>query len=150
MIDMTAIIDSHKEGSETALPAIIVLVEDDADTCEFLTECIESETSYHVVSYASGDELLRRVEELTGLKPSLFLLDFYLSGIDLLQLYDYLVALEAFASVPVLIITAATMTEQMQSALTERGLVVLPKPFNIPDLLDAIERTLKHNDREVA
>jgi two-component system OmpR family response regulator/two-component system phosphate regulon response regulator PhoB len=148
VIDMTAILDSHKEDSETASPGIVVLVEDDADTREFLTECIESETLYHVVSFASGDELLQRLEEVQGLKPILLLLDFYLSGMSLFQLYDHLLTLEGFASVPALIVTAATLTEQMQSTLTERGLAVLPKPFGIPDLLDSIELALRHADVE--
>ena len=120
----------------------IILVEDDRDTCEMLKECIEFETSYRVLSLENAEELLQRLQEISEVPPSLFVLDFRLQGMTGLQLYDHLHAFDALKHVPAIIITASTLSEMIKTAIAERDLILLLKPFNIKELLCSIEDVL--------
>ena len=120
----------------------ILLVEDDEDTCQMLTECIELQFPYRVLSFSSGEELLQRLQEIREASPLLVILDLILPGMTGLQLYDHLRAFDTFAQVPTIILSAAIVTGTIQAAIAQRDLVLLPKPFEISDLLDYIEYVL--------
>ena len=98
----------------------ILLIEDDEATSEMLTECIESESSFRVSSLASGEEVLQHLQEIKETVPFLFIIDYLLPGMNGLQLFDHLQSLETFEQVPVILITAATMKEDIQAALRNR------------------------------
>jgi len=138
---MTSIADLQ-QGSPEKTSDLILIVEDDEATREFLTICITSETSCRVLAVASGVEALQRVEEIIKARPSLFILDFHLPNMNGLQLYDRLHGLKEFEHVPTIILTASTLDEQMQSTIAERGVETLLKPFDLDDLLRCIEEIL--------
>lgn len=120
----------------------ILLVEDDEDTCQMLTECIELQFSYRVLSFSSGEEVLQRLAEIREVSPLLFIFDLLLPGMTGLQLYDHLRAFDTFERVPTIIVSAAIVTGKIQAAIAQRDLVLLLKPFEISDLLDYIEYVL--------
>lgn len=141
VIEMTSL---HRVQLEVRQQAFfdIILVEDDRDTCEMLTECIELETPYRVFSLENAEEVLQRLQEISKVPPRLFVLDFRLPGMTGLQLYDHLHAFDAFKHVPAIIITASTLNEVIDTAIAERDLVLLLKPFDIKELLRSIELVL--------
>lgn len=122
----------------------ILVVEDYEDTRDFLDVLINTETSYRVLSIADGDETLERVEELAAIQPVLFIFDFQLPAMTALHLYDRLHGFKVFEHIPAIIITAITPTPEMESAIRARGLELLPKPFDVEDLLRCIEQALQH------
>ena len=118
---------------------IILLIEDDEATSEMLTECIESESSFRVRSLASAEEVLQHLQEIKEAVPSLFIIDYLLPGINGLQLFDHLQSLGTFEQVPVILITAATMKEDIQAVLRDRSVALFPKPLELADLLAYLE-----------
>jgi DNA-binding NtrC family response regulator len=120
----------------------ILIVEDDEDTREMLTVCIESETSYCVMSFENAEEALERLPEIREAKPRLFILDFRLSTLTGVELYDSMHALKEFEHIPAIIITAASLNLQLDRAIAERNLTLLLKPFDVDDLIGSIEGIL--------
>src|SRR5437763_732476 len=117
----------------------ILLIEDDEATSEMLTECIQSESSFRVKSLSSGEEALQHLQEIKETVPFLFIIDYLLPGMNGLQLFDHLRCLETFEQVPVIMITATTMNEDIQAALHNRSVALLTKPLELVDLLDYLK-----------
>jgi CheY-like chemotaxis protein len=143
VIDMTSMLDLKQSSPEKSSHEFILVVEDDAAISELLAICIEEETSYHTLSVTSGEETLRRIEELKETRPLLFILDLLLPTMNGVQLYDRLHSIKEFEHVPAIFLTAATPDKQMQSTIAERGLEILPKPFDLADLLRCIDQALQ-------
>lgn len=120
----------------------ILVVEDDEDTRDMLTACIELETSYRVLSLAGAEEVFQGLREIQEAKPRLFILDFHLVACTGLELYDSLHALKEFAHVSAIIITATTLNLELERAIEQRKLTLLLKPFDVDELLGRIERIL--------
>lgn len=120
----------------------ILVVEDDEDTRDMLTICIETETSCRVLSLPGAEEVLLGLQEIQEAKPCLFIFDFHLLTLTGLELYDSLHALKEFEHVPAIIITATTLNLELERAIAQRKLTLLLKPFDIDELIDRIERML--------
>src|SRR5262245_42497192 len=68
----------------------IVLIEDDPDTAEMLLLVFRFETSYRIVRFESGEDLLSNLETVKALQPALLILDYRLPGMNALELYEQL------------------------------------------------------------
>lgn len=132
-------LSTGQRGQTSHAPYDILLIEDDEAIGEMLTECIESESSFRVMSLSSGEEVIQHLQEIREASPFLFIIDYLLPGMNGLQLFDHLQSLESFEQVPAIMITAATMSEDIQAALSDRSLALLTKPFELSDLLDYLE-----------
>jgi CheY-like chemotaxis protein len=117
----------------------ILLIEDDEATSEMLIECIESESSFRFKSLSSGEEALQHLQEIKEAVPFLFIIDYLLPGMNGLQLFDHLQSLEIFEQVPVILITATTMNEDIQTTLRDRRVALFTNPLELADLLDYLE-----------
>ena len=117
----------------------ILLIEDDEDTGEMLTECIESESSFRVRTLPSGEALLQHLQEHSETMPSIFIIDYLLPGMSGLQLLDHLKSLKTFQQVPTILITAATITEDMKTDLQDRNITLINKPLDLTELLYYLE-----------
>ena len=124
-------------STSPALKTILV-VEDDSGNGTFLEMAIQSETPYQAMLVASESEMLRRIEEIKALKPALFLLDYRLPRTTATKLYDQLHAIEGLEEVPAIIITAET-PELIEPEIRQRNLLLLPKPFELDNLLETIK-----------
>lgn len=107
-----------------------------------LTLCIESETSYRVVSVPSAEEVFRRLPEIKNAKPRLFIFDYHLFGLTGFELYDSLHAMKDFDHVPAIITTAATLNLELDRAIAGRKITLLLNPFDMDELLVYIEQLL--------
>ncbi len=130
-------------------PYNILLIEDDEATSEMLTECIESESFFRVRSLSSGEEVLQHLQEIREAVPFLFIIDYLLPGMNGLQLFDHLQSLETFEQVPTIMITAATMTEDIQAVLRDRSVALITKPLDLADLLDYLEYLHKNSHQQL-
>jgi CheY-like chemotaxis protein len=114
----------------------ILLVEDDADIGDVLLHVLQNETSYQVILVTSGVEALQHIHQI---HPCLFLLDYSLpSGMNGIELYDYLHTMKGLETVPALMISANVPKHEAE----KRRLPILHKPFDIDMFLQTIEQLL--------
>ena len=114
----------------------ILVVEDDKDVGTFLELMLLTESPYQAMLVTDSFQALQVVHNL---KPSLFLLDYQLPGMNGIALYDRLHAITDFADIPAIIISANLPTR----ALQERHLTSVAKPFDVDQLLHTIEQLLE-------
>ncbi len=113
----------------------VFIVEDDEAIGDLLVQAIEQETSYHAVLASDGFQALKM---LRTVKPDLILLDYSLPGMNGLELYDTIHTVKALKHLPVLIVSAETVRIQKEIKARQRS--QLQKPFDLANLLQAIER----------
>ncbi len=129
------------QQKEESLKRTIVLVEDDPANAEVLALLLKTESAFDVLGFQGGAEALANLDCIIGKRPSLLLLDYQLSGMTALDLYEQLHAIEELEKVPAIIITATTLTDKQKEHLQQLGLILVQKPYNIDDLLATIEQT---------
>jgi CheY-like chemotaxis protein len=113
----------------------IFVVEDDEEVGTVLVLTLLEEGPYQALLVTDGFQALKVVHDL---KPSLFLLDYQLPGMDGITLYDRLHAITDLADIPTIIISA----NLPMRALQERHLIGLAKPFELDRLLHTIDLLL--------
>ncbi len=124
---------AHEADSNPPFERLTVVVaDDDAEVRDLETFLLESE-EYRVVSVSDGDAVIRAVR---GEAPALLLLDFMLPGKDANEVLAELSRDPETARVPVLVVSA--YRELLRPFAQVRG--VIPKPFDIMELLDAVRR----------
>lgn len=123
-------------GSPSTDVQTILLVEDDKDIGAFLVEVLQDEM-HHVALHVL--DAIHALEAVKSIKPSLFMLDYHLPGINGLELSDRLNALEGLETVPTLLLSASPPP---RNVMQQRHISFLAKPFELPDLLQAIEELL--------
>jgi CheY-like chemotaxis protein len=112
----------------------ILIVEDDHDIREALTQILEDE-GYPVRGAANGREALDAVA--TGPLPSLILLDLMMPIMNGWQFRAEQMKDSRLSAVPVLVISADPGLQPKASALGVAG--VLKKPIALDDLLSAVK-----------
>ena len=115
----------------------ILVVEDDEAISELITLVLSQETSYKPLTAVNASEALRLVAYLN---VDLFIIDYYLPGMNGLELYDTLHSTEELKNVPALILTASL--EKYEQELQERNVLGLKKPFELDELLLMIKKAL--------
>ena len=126
--------DLGQQGEQKS-QKMILLVEDDANIGEVLTQAINQETPYKALLVADGLEALQAIQEI---QPSLFILDYqlpYMNGIDL---YDKLQAIESLVHVPAIMMSARLP----QKELDKRNILGMNKPIDLDEFLQTIEDLL--------
>jgi CheY-like chemotaxis protein len=122
--------------TEEGTPAkTILVVEDDELIGAFLAEAISQETPYRPLLVSDGFEALKVTRDI---RPSMFLLDYHLPRMNGIELYDQLHAKEGLENVPAILISANLPL----SELTKRAIPGIKKPFDLDQLLQAIEKII--------
>jgi DNA-binding response OmpR family regulator len=114
-------------------PAYILVVEDDFDIRDALTQILEEE-GYAVRSAANGREALDAAGN--GVTPSLILLDLMMPVMNGWQFRAEQLRDARLASVPVLVISADPHLRDKIGTLGDVG--VLKKPIHLDELLSAV------------
>jgi CheY-like chemotaxis protein len=128
------------EGQAPADVHAILLVEDDNDIGDFITQALGDELPHQVLSVGNASQALEVVQTI---KPVLFILDYQLPGIDGLELSRQLHALDGLETVPTLLISA---NPPPQEAMHQSYLACLAKPFDLADFLQAVKRLLPEQE----
>lgn len=123
-------------------PSTILLVEDDEDIGAFLVQVFQEERPYVVLHLTDGAHAL---EAVRSVKPNVFLLDYQLPGIDGLELYDRLHQTAGLEHVPALVMSANSPPPK---ELRKREVAFIAKPFEIADLLTAVDALLPKKGSE--
>ena len=134
----------HPEPLNGEEQKLILLVEDDEVHASMLDQIFKQETPYLVHCAPDGQTAWEFLQEV---KPQLIVLDYMLPQMSGLMLYDHIQAEEALQDIPVLMISAALPSQEVE----QRGITSLQKPFEIDELLhttkDLIASMKNHRDR---
>ena len=112
----------------------VFIVEDDEAIGELLVEAIQQETPYQAVLASDGFQALKMLQKV---KPDVLILDYALPGMNGLEFYDTIQAVNALKHLPVLLVSA--QTARIQTEVKARHLSQLQKPFELTTLLETIE-----------
>jgi CheY-like chemotaxis protein len=123
-----------RERGEKTMKTILI-VEDDADNGELYFQAIALETPHQPVLVPDGPAALNVIGEIT---PDLFLLDYHLPGMNGLELFDQLHAIEGLEHTPTILMSAGVL----EHPINNRTLVGISKPVELEKLLDLIEDLL--------
>lgn len=118
-----------------------ILVINDTQVILEMFQAILEEEGYEVIlsSYP-----LQRVEEITYIHPDLIILDLIFGGeVAGWQMLQLIKMQRATANIPIIVCTAAVQAvKEIEAYLMAKGVHIVFKPFDINDLLDAIQKTL--------
>lgn len=123
-----------------AVPSILV-VEDDEHIAELLKFLLERQ-GYHVELCVDGRAARTFIEACTT-TPAMILLDVMLPFIDGFELVHTVRAHEGWDEVPILMLTAKTMEQDIVRALDAGANDFVIKPFQPQELLARLRRFLK-------
>jgi two-component system KDP operon response regulator KdpE len=117
-------------------PETILVVEDDSGLQELIRVRLEQE-GYHVIQTISGLEAIKIIRQQ---RPDLVILDIMLPDLDGLTVCQ---KVREFASLPILMLTARTMPEDIITGLNQGADDYVIKPFNYDELLARIRALLR-------
>ncbi len=123
-----------------------ILVVNDTQEILELFEDLLTEEGYEVVLYSYA---VQDMDEIERVKPGLIILD-YIFGTEKLgwQMLQKLKMRRSTNTIPVIVCTAATRdVKEIEGYLTAKNVVLVPKPFDIDDLLGAVRQALRLSDR---
>ncbi len=113
----------------------ILVVEDDPTVGDILLQIVRDETPYQALLARNGRQAR---EMIASIKPALLLLDYHLPDTNGVDLYDHLHTIEGLEDVPALFVSGCVPLHEIR----KRNLTSLPKPFDLDELLHAIEQTM--------
>ncbi len=122
-------------AAQSLCSATILIVEDDADIGQFLQQLIEADTPYHTEIIDNG---ITALEQAPKLHPCLLMLDYRLPGINGLELYDRLQAVENMRGTPAIMMSATLPVNELE----KRGIHQLRKPMDIGGVIRMITHAL--------
>ena len=120
---------------QPSISKVILIVEDEAAIGDLLVETIARETPHRAILVADST---RAFDVIKRIRPNLVLLDYHLPGMNGVELYDRLRAIEGLEHIPAILMTAGVLQYDMR----RRKLVGMSKPIDINKLLDMIEELL--------
>jgi len=118
-------IENHTKGKT------ILIVEDDDAFGEFLCQAISQETPHQPLRVPDGFQALQVVREII---PDLVILDYYLPGMNGIELYDQLHAAKRLEHLPAIMTSPGVLEHDIQN----RHIVGMSKPVELSKLLDII------------
>jgi CheY-like chemotaxis protein len=120
-------------------PKTIVAVDDAPDVLELLAEVLEDQ-GYRVLTAATPE---RAYELIRATRPDLLIVDVWMAGAVDWEVLDTVQLDPATAAIPVLVCSAAVDTVSHREAqLRAQGCGVLLKPFELDELLGAVQAAI--------
>jgi CheY-like chemotaxis protein len=119
--------------------AHILIVEDDIDIRESMTEILE-DRGYFVTTAGDGLQALQRLAE-AGRKPDLILLDLMMPNMNGLEFREEQLKNVEHAAIPVAIISADGNVKEKSLSMRVDGF--LKKPLKLQPLIDMVEQLLR-------
>lgn len=115
----------------------IFIVEDDESNGILLAELLLRETAYYPLLLQDVSHVLHLSRFI---KPLLFLLDYYLPGMNGVELYEQLHAREELKDVPAIILSASL--DGHMEEINSHGLIGLHKPFDLDEFIITVENVV--------
>ncbi len=122
-----------------AAPGWRVLVVDDEPAIRKLVTVNLQRAGYEVREAPDGETAL---EEIEHKHPDLIILDVFMPGPNGFRVLEVLKSNPRLASIPVLMLTAASLDDHIRRSMVSGADFHMTKPFNPADLLFVVERML--------
>ncbi len=116
----------------------IVIIEDEPDTAEMFAEMMRI-SGYEVVKYFGG---LSAVAHLADQKPDAVVLDLMMPDLSGLEVLNYIIAQPDLSGLPVIIVSAKTMPEDVEIGLKAGAVAYLTKPVSFSEMKESIEEAV--------
>jgi DNA-binding response OmpR family regulator len=115
----------------------VVIVDDDAEFLALMRALLASEGRFEVITHPRAEDAKPLIAQV---RPDLVVLDLVTNRQERgWALIEQLRADEAMAGLPIVLCSAAIRSlDERADWLAERGIAVVPKPFDLDDLLAAI------------
>jgi len=123
----------------------VLVVDDNRQLLEFLTDALEELGDFHVVTAVDGADGLERYFEL---RPACVIIDVRMPGVDGYQLVRALRGDPDSASTPLIILSAMSQDRDQLIGLFAGADIYLQKPVRPLDLIAAIERAIALGEQE--
>ncbi len=133
---MLALKESVNMSQQITHKCILIVEQDDA-IASFLRAVIQGEMLDYTLLATTSEQALDLVQQV---KVDLFLLDYEISPINGIALYDRLHQLSGLENVPAIILS--TNFTRFLPEIESRHLTCMSKPFELDDLLDTIDSVL--------
>lgn len=120
----------------------ILVLNDSQELLELFRTILEEE-GYEVVLFSYAIE---EMSEVARIEPDLIILDFLIGAMQPKgwQMLQKLKLVRETENIPVIICTAAEQSvQEQQGYLTSKGVIVILKPFNIDELVEAVEKAFQ-------
>jgi two-component system KDP operon response regulator KdpE len=127
-------------AESSAVPAVVLVIEDEAAIRKFLRVALESQ-GYHYAEATTAEEGLAQAGTRA---PDLVLLDLGLPDRDGLEVVR---RIREWSSVPILVLTARGRERDKVQALDAGADDYVTKPFSMPELLARMRVALRHRAR---
>ncbi|MBI2423647.1 MAG: response regulator [Candidatus Hydrogenedentes bacterium] len=124
--------------------ANILIVDDDARMCEAIRTQLKAD-GHTCVSEPTAE---RAVQAINSTAPDLLILDVMLPGVSGFELCRKIRANAELYSLPIILISAMTDSEEIDHGLAQGADDYVTKPFNMRDLAKRVERLLASNSQE--
>lgn len=116
-----------------------ILLVDDVDLFLELERSYLDGCGYDLVTASSGEETLKRLDKIA---PDILLLDFYMPGMDGDEVCRLIRKSKRWQHLPILMVTAAGKTEEVQQCLQAGCDDYITKPVNKQELREKVQRLL--------
>lgn len=116
----------------------IVIIEDEPDTAEMYAEMLRI-SGYEVVNFFGGRTA---VQKLADQAPDAVVLDLMMPDLSGLEVLDFIKENRDLSSLPVVIVSAKTMPEDIEKGLKAGAVAYLTKPVSFSDLRATIETAI--------
>lgn len=116
-----------------------ILVADDTENGRELVKTVLEGSGYEVLEARDGVEALARAREH---EPDLIILDLHMPGLDGFGVIQELRKEKAFASTPIMALTASAMMGDKERATAVGFTGYITKPIRLADLRREVERLL--------
>ncbi len=120
----------------------ILIVDDNLKNLQLIAKVLKDEG--YLISLAQDGK--NALEQLTGLKPDLILLDVMMPGMDGYELCRQIKKNEQHCDVPVIFLTAKTQLEELAEGFKAGGVDYINKPFNREELLIRVKNHIELAD----
>jgi len=122
----------------------VVIIEDEPDTAEMYAEMMRL-SGYNVVKYFGG---LTAVAQIIDQKPSAVVLDLMMPDLSGLEVLNYIKSQQELAKIPVIIVSAKTMPEDIEAGLKAGATAYLTKPVSFSKLITAIDDAISDSVKD--
>lgn len=120
--------------------ALILLIEDNLEIRENITEILEL-TGHEIVVAENGTDGIAAAKEKM---PELILCDVLMPETNGYEVFNALKATDSTANIPFIFVTANAEKSEMQIGLKMGAHAYIRKPFEMEELLEAIDKCLGH------
>ncbi|HEX8729482.1 MAG TPA: response regulator [Ktedonobacterales bacterium] len=135
---------SKDDGEQTSNGKRVLVINDTPEILAAFKDILE-DVGYIPLLYSYA---ITNIDEVEQLRPDLIILDYIFGGAKAgWQTLQLLKMRRSTATIPVIVCTAAThAVRDIEGYLTAHDIQLVPKPFDIDDLLGAMERALVNAD----